>query len=81
VVFDVKPSSGSVAVASLQFYDARGTELLSIPLSPLANSPAGDRKTATINIPTRQRVLMRITEGTGYGANYAIQLGGAIAMG
>lgn len=80
ITFDVKPSGGSIAVASLQFYDAKGNELLPVALIATANSPGGDRKTATINIPTRQRILMRITEGTGYGANYRIGLEGAIEL-
>jgi hypothetical protein len=80
ITFDVKPSGGSIAVASVQFYDAKGNELLPVGLMISANSPGGDRKTATINIPTQQRILMRVTEGTGYGANYRIRLEGAIEL-
>jgi hypothetical protein len=80
VTIDVTPSGGSIAVASLQFYDANSSELLPVALIPTANSPAGDRKTTTIKIPARQRILMRLTEGTGYGANYKIRLEGAIDL-
>lgn len=81
VTIDLKPSSGSIAVASLQLYGENGNELLNMPLMPTANSSGGDRKTAKINLPTRQRVLLRITEGTGYGGNYRIRLDGAVAFG
>ena len=79
--FDLMPSSGSIAVATLQLYDESGNELLNTPLIPTANSRAGDRQSVSITIPARQRVLMRITEGTGYGGTYRVHLEGAIAFG
>lgn len=80
VTIDLKPSTGSIAVATLQLYSEDGSELLNMPLIPTANSSIGDRKTARINLPTRQRVLLRLTEGTGYGGNYRIQLAGAVSF-
>ncbi|MGI0495406.1 hypothetical protein ACN4EG_26815 [Alkalinema pantanalense CENA528] len=80
VTIDLKPSTGSIAVASLQFYDDNNNELLPVPLMPTANSRSGDRKTVTLQIPRRQRILMRLTEGTGYGGNYRIKLEGAIDL-
>jgi len=81
IQFDLTPSSGSIAVATLQLYDESGNELLNTPLIPTANSRGGDRQSVSITIPTRQRVLMRITEGTGYGGIYRVHLEGAIAFG
>lgn len=80
VTIDLKPSTGSIAVASLQFYDDNNNELLPVPLMPTANSRSGDRKTVTFQISRRQRILMRLTEGTGYGGNYKIKLEGAIDL-
>lgn len=81
VTIDLKPAGGSIAVATLQLYSENGSELLNMPLIPTANSSSGDRKTAKINLPTRQRILLRITEGSGYGGNYRVRLDGAVAFG
>jgi hypothetical protein len=81
ITVDLKPSSGSIAVATVQLYSASGNELLNTPLMPTANSSSGDRQTAKIKLPTRQKILLRITEGTGYGGNYRIRLDGAVALG
>jgi hypothetical protein len=80
IQFDLMPSGGSIAVATLQLYDESGNELLNTPLIPTANSRGGDRQSVSVTIPTRQKILMRITEGTGYGGIYSIRLGGAIVL-
>jgi hypothetical protein len=74
--FDLKPSTGSVATSTLQLYGEAGNELLNVPLIPIANSPSGDRKEVTVSIPTAQRVVMRLTDSTGYGGLYRVRLGG-----
>lgn len=81
VTIDLKPSRSSIAVATLRLYGENGKELLNAPLIPTANSSGGDRQTAKINLPTQQKVLLRITEGTGYGGNYRIRLDGAVSFG
>jgi hypothetical protein len=80
VTIDLKPSSGSIAVAALQFYDETGRELLPVALMPTANSQGGDRKVTSLQIQSRQKILMRVTDGTGYGGNYTIRLDGAIDL-
>jgi hypothetical protein len=76
LTLDVKPLGGSIGVATLSVTDGDGRDL-GVSLIPTANSPGGDRKTATIDILTNQRIILRLKEGTGYGANCRIKLAGS----